>query len=170
LSEHLGTAGEPTLPAPWTRRELADRGFVGLVPFSTILHEDPVPRVGGVYVVIRDSLEPPAFLSESVGGHFKGRNPTVPVSELEANWVEATQVVYIGKANNLRDRLRAFAKYGLGQPVGHQGGRYIWQLVDHAELLVAWLATAEVPREAERELIGSFKASFGQRPFANLVD
>ncbi|MEX0990693.1 MAG: hypothetical protein WD004_00260 [Actinomycetota bacterium] len=129
-----------------------------------------MPRLPGVYAVVRPETAPPEFLLRSVGGHFKGRDPTVDLGVLEANWVSGATVVYIGKAGELRIRLRTYAKYGQGQPVGHQGGRYIWQLADHGDLLACWMPTEESPRDTERKLIEDFKARHGRRPFANLVD
>jgi hypothetical protein len=56
--------------------------------------------------------------------------------------------------------------------VGHWGGRYIWQLADSRELLVAWHAISwtEVARDYEKRLLGAFvEMHGGARPFANLV-
>jgi hypothetical protein len=56
--------------------------------------------------------------------------------------------------------------------VGHWGGRYIWQLADAAELLVAWreLDDAGTARNDERRLLERFaELHHGQRPFANLT-
>ncbi|HVX28920.1 MAG TPA: hypothetical protein VHA53_00465, partial [Nitrolancea sp.] len=70
----------------------------------------------------------------------------------------------------LRRRLDEYRRYGAGEPVAHTGGRYIWQLADSRELLVAW---REEPAALalEQSLIQSFKAMHdGKRPFANLRD
>ena len=112
----------------------------------------------------------PSFLSVSLGGRFKGKDPTVSSRELCENWVTGTPVVYIGKATSLRARLRQYRDFGNGKPVGHWGGRYIWQLADAAELLVAWKPTAGEPRTIEAEMIAAFVQQFGKRPFANLKD
>lgn len=73
-------------------------GFAGWVPFAALPTTD-VPRDPGVYVVVRPTDEPPTFLHTSPAGHFNGKDPTVPVAELEALWVPGTRIVYIGKAN-----------------------------------------------------------------------
>jgi hypothetical protein len=53
----------------------------------------------------------------------------------------------------------------------HWGGRFIWQLKDHEDLLVCWkLATYSTPRELEKKMIQEFKLQCGARPFANLRD
>ena len=88
------------------------------------------------------------------------------------------RIVYIGKANlgrtsrrGLRKRLDEFRRYGAGSPIGHSGGRRIWQLADHDELLVAWRVTDDCDaRPLERELIAEFRAQYGARPYANMVD
>jgi hypothetical protein len=143
---------------------------VGWVRFDALRIEiHQVPSTGGVYVVVRGSRGLPQFLDANPGGRFKGRDPSVPVEALRANWVDGAEVVYIGKADQLRRRLRQFADFGAGHPIGHWGGRLIWQLAESDMLLVAWKRTPEelVPRVAEAELIARFRAAYGKPPFAN---
>lgn len=152
----------------WTRATLASSGFEGWVGFAELARRpDRLPSTGGVYVVSRPG-EDPGFLSANPAGRFKGRDPSVSEDVLRANWVTGAEVLYIGKADNLRRRLRQYARFGEGEPVGHWGGRLIWQLEDSAALLVAWRETpGRVPREVEAEMIAAFGTAFGKPPFAN---
>lgn len=121
--------------------------------------------------MLRDPSAPRAFLERSVGGWFKGKDPSVGMDVVETVWVEASEIVSIGKATSLRSRLSAYRPFGTGEPVGHLGGRDIWQLADHSELLVAWHPTSdESPRDADRHLIATFVQDNGKRPFAKLRD
>ena len=137
-----------------------------------------IPAQMGVYVVLREKNSIPMFLTEGTGGLFKGKNPNVSLAELKENWVEGTQVVYIGKAGGsgssatLQKRLSQYMRFGQGANVGHWGGRYIWQLADSRDLVVCWKTLAnEAPRDVERKMIADFKAAHaGKRPFANLKD
>ncbi|HEY0626135.1 MAG TPA: GIY-YIG nuclease family protein [Allosphingosinicella sp.] len=124
------------------------------------------PSTGGVYVITYNG--PAAFVERSCGGWFKGKDPTVPRSALLANWVEGAEVVYIGKADQLRRRLTQFADFGEGKPIGHWGGRLIWRLPSVEALRVAWKETpGRVPVEVESELIAAFRQAHGKPPFAN---
>ena len=127
-----------------------------------------VPVDQGVYAVVRYSASDPEYEGVSRGGHFEGRDPSVGVSVLSSRWVPATPVLYLGKANNLRQRLRQFRDFGRGKPIGHWGGRYLWQLADCDELAICWRVTVEDSRSVERELISSFRARFGSLPYANI--
>lgn len=151
----------------FSRDALEASGFVGWLPFSAI-RGSACPSTGGVYVVTYARDGPVAFAERSCGGWFKGRNPAVPRDALRSNWVEAAEVVYIGKADRLRRRLTQFADFGAGRPVGHWGGRLIWQLPDVEALLVAWKETpGRVPVDVEAELIADFRQVYGKPPFAN---
>lgn len=121
--------------------------------------------------MLRTDDAEPVFLDTSVGGHFKGRDPTVASDVLSGKWVEAATCVYIGKGEVLQRRIREFARYGAGEPVGHQGGRYIWQLAESGDLIVGWMQTPdEDPRDVEIRLLVEFAASHGGRkPFANIA-
>jgi hypothetical protein len=151
---------------------LEAEGFTGFVTFNELLESKlaDVPTDGGVYAVLRESDEPPAFLENNPGGRFKGKDPTVDISALEAKWVEDCTVIYLGKGDNRRRRLREYARFGAGAPIGHWGGRYIWQLSDSAQLLVAWKVCGEEQSAAglEGELLQRFLAEHGRMPFANL--
>lgn len=132
----------------------------------------PVPAGAAAYVVYRPSDRQPVFLPANPGGHFKGQDPTVDRSVLKAKWVPGAHTVYIGKADVANRRLKQFARFGAGEPVGRWGGRYIWQLADAAKLLVAWHAISwpEAAREYEKRLLARFaELDDGQRPFANLT-
>ncbi len=159
---------------------IADEEFSGFVKIAALQKSNclEIPHERGVYLVLRTSNLPPQWLLKSVGGHFKGEDPTISIERLHREWVKDAKVLYIGKAGSiegsatLRSRIRAYMKFGMGQPVGHKGGRLIWQLTDHADLLVCWKPTpANDPRIIERELIQQFKNSHrSRRPFANLQD
>jgi hypothetical protein len=160
----------------WTQDALAMSGFSGFVRLGELPAAE-VPIAPGVYVVVRPAATEPEFLKVSPAGWFKGKDPSVALSALESAWVPGSPVVYIGKASGgstgrrgLRKRLDEYRRHGAGEPVGHWGGRYIWQLADSRELLVGWRSTAEEDaRTIEREMIVEFSAAHGKRPFANLT-
>jgi hypothetical protein len=156
--------------APLTRATLAERGFVGFVPFADLPHSS-VPAVEGIYVVLRPSTAAPAFLSRNPAGHRKGHDPTTTTAALNSAWVPGAAVVYIGKAagrRGLRNRLNSYRRQGQGRNAGHSGGEYIWQLSDSDMLLVAWRTVTDPPAgQAEAKLIAEFWAFHGALPFAN---
>ena len=155
--------------------DIGHSGFDGFVTVSALQASKccEVPNKPGVYLVVRPSSVLPEFLNESVGGRFKGNDPTVPTRTLESKWVENTLVLYIGKAGprtaTLRSRLLQYVRFGQGQRIGHWGGRYIWQLRESYDLLVCWKITAlDSPRMIEKALMNEFKQAHGKLPFANL--
>ncbi|KQO98417.1 hypothetical protein [Leifsonia sp. Leaf264] len=159
----------------WTRAGLERAGFDGWVRFAD-LPDAGVPAGPGVYVIVRPTDAEPTFTPTSTSAWHKKRDPVVAVSRLEKNWVPGSQVLYIGKADigtagdrGLAQRLKEYRLHGTGKS-GHHGGRFIWQLADAGELLVAWMETpGRPPRTVEKQLIADFKAQFGARPFANLT-
>lgn len=157
----------------WTREGLARAGFEGFEPLAT-LPTHSVPKLPGVYIVLREETGRPVFLERSIAGHFKGVDCTVQLAVLEAAWVNLSSVVYIGKArwgkkqDGLRRRLSQYRRYGAGKAVGHRGGEYIWQLQDSSRLLVCWkVVPDDEVDELEGDLIDSFEDQHGRWPFAN---
>lgn len=150
----------PSLPCSFSREDLEAAGFVGWRTWDELPASDfhAVPDDPAAYVVFRPSVSEPAFRRDSLGGHFKGRNPTVDPAVLEHNWVPNVHVVYIGKADAAKRRLKQFARFGAAEPVGHWGGRYIWQLADARALLVAWhvITWGERARDYEKRLLAHF--------------
>ena len=155
--------------------DIKSAGFVGFKKISSLISNNCkcVPKEKGVYMVLINKKHD--FLKESTGGHFKGKNPTVPVQKLKSNWVENTVVLYIGKAGGIRSkatlnsRLKQYVSFGSGKPVGHWGGRLIWQLSNNNDFIICWKETPnESPEELEKQLIADFESKYYKIPFANL--
>ncbi|WP_208644989.1 hypothetical protein [Mucilaginibacter kameinonensis] len=159
-------------------KEFKEMGFEGFKSISELFQSSStLPDEQGVYCILTPINGICNFLEVGCGGHFKGKNPNVSLQELKRNWVLGSQVIYIGKAggegrkSTLRTRLRQYLKFGHGKPVGHWGGRLIWQIQNSSDLIVCWKSLpSQEPREYEAELIRHFVSRFGQRPFANFTD
>lgn len=153
----------------WTEQGPRDAGFAGFVPLVEV-KPDLIPPSPGVYVVLRLSEAPPVFLAKNESWPFRG-DPTVDPTLLADAWVSGSPAIYIGKAATLRSRIGAYRRHGTGGHAKHWGGRYVWQLADHRDLLVCWRASAdgEEPDAIETGLIADFRTQYGSRPFANLT-
>ena len=151
--------------------EIKEEGFIGFKKMSELFLDSSIlPDNNGVYLVLNLDNKSAKFLKIGSGGYFKGKDPNISSAELEANWVENTKVVYIGKATSLRSRLRDYFRFGQGKNIGHYGGRLIWQLEYSSDLVVCWKSLTTNPREFEVDLIKQFITLFGCRPFANLAN
>jgi len=156
---------------------IAKNGFSGFVAVSDLWADSSqIPKDRGVYLILNPDFENCEFMLPGVGGFFKGKDPNVSIQELESNHVLGSIVVYIGKAGSLtgkatlQSRLRQYLKFGQGKNIGHWGGRYIWQIKNHQNLVFCWKPTPDQdPRESEKSMIMEFSAKHGQRPFANLT-
>ena len=158
-------------------RLLKENGFSDFITVSQLQQTRcrDVPNKRGIYLIVRKDISEPQFSKISSGGHFKGRNPTVSIFQLREKWVDTAKVLYIGKAGslngnaNLKNRLQQYMDFGQGIPVGHWGGRFIWQLKDSKSLQICWKFTLnENPRTVERQLIEEFMSYYNKLPFANL--
>ena len=118
---------------PWSRRALEEGGFTGFVPVARLADAE-VPEAPGVYAVLRTADAAPRFADANPAGRFRRKDPTVEVAVLEKAWVEEPEVLYVGTSGNLRERLEDLRRFAAGEPVGHWGGRYLWQLEDRDDL------------------------------------
>ncbi len=156
--------------------ELKKNGFEGFVTIESH-HKDMVPNEKGIYLVLDISGNKPVFMDINIGGHFKEKNPTVDLEILEKKWVDNTIVAYIGQAGGgtssatLKSRIRQLVAFGSGKPIGHWGGRYLWQIKGSTDLVLCWKVTPDRDsRLVENELIRSFVTQYGVLPFANLKE
>lgn len=157
---------------------LKDQGFTGFYTIGDLRNStDLIPDVRGVYVIIRPIKKDPIFLEKGCGGFFKGKDPNVEINILREKWNNNSSILYIGKAGDpgsgstLKKRIKQYLNFGLGKNVGHYGGRYIWQLADSSELIVAWKPLPDgFPSQVEYEMLEDFSSSHnGKLPFANLT-
>ena len=162
--------------------ELIEDGFVGFVTFRDLRAGaiDDIPDHQGVYVICIPADYNVEFLNDSIGGWFKGKNPSVDLNVLSSNWISGTRIIYVGRAGGLRKggrvsratlrkRLKQYSKFGVGIKIGHWGGRFIWQLKNSDSFLVAYRPLVEDnPVDVETRMLENFSRKYGKLPFANL--
>ena len=152
------------------RVDLEQSRFVGWIPLLKADASSVLPLLPGIYAVVYDLDRPRVWPSRSCGGWHKGRDPAVAAHRLDYEWVDGTDIVYLGKTDRtLCKRLGELARFGRGEPVAHWGGRLIWQLPQVDKLLVGWrtLDSGKASSE-EKSLLSAFADTFGRLPFANL--
>jgi hypothetical protein len=94
----------------------ADAAGVGFVRLRALPPKcAEIPDLPGIYAVTLEARMP-AFLARSVGGRFKGKDPTVSLAAIDAKWLDGTETGYAGRALSLRDRLGLLARFGRGDP------------------------------------------------------
>ncbi len=70
---------------------------------------------------------------------------------------------------HLRRHSSQLCDFAAGNPVGHWGGRLLWQVDDSKGFVVAWLPTPDEDAfAAERKLMLEFRDIFGVWPLANI--
>lgn len=159
-----------------SRSDLELMGFCGFLKISELRKDTGMlPAEQGVYSILWRGLSGPDFLEIGTGGWFKGVDPNVDLSILRENWIAGPQIVYIGKAGagasgkrGLRKRLTEYLDFGHGRPIGHKGGRFIWQIKESGDLLVCWKTVLISPETLESEMLRTFVLEHGRLPFANL--
>lgn len=125
--------------------EIKKYGFTGFKSVYELLNDSSViPKTKGVYVVINPTPQKVEFLEKGVGGFFKEKNPNVSINELKEKWINNSDVIYIGQCGGgtsnatLKSRLSQYLNFGKSKNVGHYGGRFIWQLKIHKDIIFAW--------------------------------
>ena len=157
---------------------LEAEGFRGFITIGQLHREGSagVPDERGVYVVLVRGEAEHEFRPRSSAPAWRGMDPTVPVEELAAHWVEGATLLYVGRArgpgvrSRLRQRIKRYLRFGHGRVVAHWGGRFIWQLREPSRLVIAWRTCSEAEDVAriEGDLLARFERYHGALPFANL--
>jgi len=159
-----------------TPEAIEKQGFSGKIKIADWgkIDEPHPSNAKGIYLIVWNKRSLVHFEEIGTGGFFKKKDPNVKTDILEKNWIPEACVLYIGKAGGskfktgLQDRLGTYMRFGKGKPVSHWGGRYIWQLREHGELLIYWKELpSEEPRDVEKLLLQEFKEQYHRLPFAN---
>ncbi len=129
----------------FTRTGLKAAGFKGFQPLAG----SEVPEGPGVYALLRDGQGPVEF-----------QDP-----DLTARWVPDAEVLYIGQADTLNERISQLASSGSSQ---NGSAAALWGLADASRLTVAWLETKDAPT-VRNEMLQSFTQKHqGRPPFGNV--
>lgn len=79
-------------------------------------------------------------------------------------------LLYIGCSNDLKRRLKEFAKYGVKKCKTHRGGKIIWQIENAINFQVEIIPTEDYKEEEYRLIKNYRKRHKDQRPIANEKD
>lgn len=124
----------------------------------------------GLYIVRWPCQEAPTFLpTPGRATHAVPEESAHLVRKWEAIISRAsTDVVYVGKGNCLRERVRLLAMFGVGRRGNHEGGEWMWQIngIEAAEVVL--ITCPERKQVAfENSFLQRFEKNHGAYPLAN---
>jgi hypothetical protein len=162
--------------------EIKKYGFTGFVSIVELGKDfNIIPNERGVYLILKLDLEL-SFKKIGDGAYFKNEDPNVDIKILKQKWLENNIILYVGQAGGIRlgnwsnstlkERIKAYIKFGNGKAIGHRGGRLIWQIENNKNLIVCWKELKDKiddPCKIETQLLNDFKLRNNDKlPFANL--
>lgn len=155
---------------------LKESGFGGFNEISElILNPSSIPKIKGVFIVLRPSNSNVEFVENGSGGFYKGMNPNVEISILTKKWIDKANIMYINSAGDsfgkatLHSEIIKFLSFGKGNKIAYWSGRYIWQIKDNKDYIICWKELPnDWPKGAKINLMELFRKKYGGLPFANL--
>ena len=136
-----------------------------------------IPVTSGVYWVIMPDSFVMEYMKETDGPVYgkRGNKMAYDLAKLQKKGEHYKKpehggnILYIGKATNLRNRLKQYYEFGYNEErhYVHEGGRAIWQLRNNKKLQVAYKECSEAEKE-ETELIDKYMLEYGALPFGNM--
>lgn len=139
--------------------------FIKFVDLDDAKQLSKVPKAPGIYKVIKpDNMGNIKFKN----AQFKDPKHNVSAAEAKLKYgaTPYTEVLYIGKAQDLNRRLGQYVRFGLKKCSIHKGGRFIFTIEDWQNLKVQYIECEE-PRAREKKELESFKKKNKTLPFAN---
>lgn len=143
------------------------RDLLGRVRNNSRASWKDISSSSGVYVV---SLKPPITFSST------SLSPMASTERLDnlrqkmhhINSRSQTDIVYIGKAVNLRVRISRLIRFGAGKTNRHKGGEWMWQIVEVENSCLHVLHCNKGKEgQLENKLLKSFYQEHGEYPLAN---
>jgi len=169
----------PSEPIPWGVDLPTNKAGVYVVSLTP----DPDVLTGTFRVAPISLTRIDDWLSRQPGVSLDGERTKAAAlaQRLSESWLPDEVVLYVGKATNLRRRVRQFRETKLGEKKPHAGGYFLKTLElcpppgsgeETETRLWVFYATAEEPERTEARMLAFFCAGSGYRlpalPFANL--
>ena len=122
-----------------------------------------MPTRPGIYLILWP-IGRPLLFREAAGALGK----TLAQRWLEMTKATPTDILYIGKGNSLRNRVRQLAMFGCGRATNHPGGKDLWWIagVGDAEVLIQTCPDG-AQTDFANEALDRFYRDQGYFPLAN---
>lgn len=128
---------------------------------SSISDLSTIPEKPGIYFVKKGKEKPTLRIREDLKGHREA-------IEKKYNTIGESEVLYIGKATNLRTRITEFILHGYDIMHRHSGGQYIFALGEWQSFKIEYTECNDCEDEEYRKIEEFKKTHNDTLPFANL--